>query len=166
MAVTIRGSGQIIVQVLQAYKTDAFTGNTSQTYIDITGLSVTITPSSASNRILVFGNLAIATVNARGGAAILVRGSTIIGQADASSDRARMSGSGIGFTGDGSGEGEMIFSTNFCFLDSPATTSATTYKIQASAFDSIWYVNRSQSDGNSADRTRGTSNITVMEISG
>lgn len=153
-----------VIQVVQAYKTDAFTGNTSQTYIDITGLSLSITPISTSSKILIFGNLTISTVNARGGAAILVRGSTVIGQADASSNRARSSGAGTGFTGDGSGDLQIILSTNFCFFDSPGTTSATTYKIQASAFDSIWYVNRSQSDEDSQDRTRGTSNITVMEI--
>lgn len=166
MSVTINGSGQVPVQVVQAYKTDSFTGNTSQTYIDITGLSVTITPSSSSNRILIFGNLSISSVNARGGAAVLVRNSTIIGQADAAGSRARASGSGLGFTGDGSGDQEMHLATNFCFLDSPNTTSAITYKIQASGFDSLWWVNRSQSDGDSADRTRCTSNITVMEISG
>jgi hypothetical protein len=153
-----------VLQVVQTYKTDTFTGNTSTTYIDVTGLSVTITPSSTSNKILIFGNLSIGTINGRGGAAILVRNSTTIGQADAAGSRARASGSGSGYTGDGSGDTIMELLTSFCYLDSPNTTSATTYKIQASAFDSLWWVNRTQNDGDNADISRWTSNITVMEI--
>jgi hypothetical protein len=153
-----------VLQVVQAYKTDSFTGNTANTYIDITGLSLSITPTSATSKILVLGNLAITTVNSKGGAAILVRNSTTIGQADAASNRPRSSAAGSGFTGDGSGDNLMVLLTNFCYLDNPATTSATTYKIQAAAYDSIWYVNRSQTDSDTADNSRWTSNITVMEI--
>lgn len=153
-----------VLQVVQAYKTDSFTGNTSNAYIDITGLSLSITPKFSTSKILVLGNLAITTVNAKGGAAILVRNSTTIGQADSASNRARSSGAGSGFTGDGAGDNLIVLLTNFCYLDNPATTSATTYKIQGAAFDSIWYVNRSQTDGDTGDSSRWTSNITVMEI--
>ena len=51
-------------------------------------------------------------------------------------------------------------------LDSPATTSATTYKIQIGGSDTngVTYLNRSSSDG--SDAARGMSTITLMEIQG
>ena len=54
------------------------------------------------------------------------------------------------------------------FLDSPATTSATTYKVMwTQTFDSSGeyaYINRSYDDNDNDDRNRCASSITVMEI--
>ena len=41
-----------IIQVKQAYKTDIFS-STSGTFVDVTGLSLTITPSSTSSKVLI-----------------------------------------------------------------------------------------------------------------
>ena len=49
------GAGKI-VQVVQAVKTDVFSTN-STSYVDITGLSATITPSAATSKILITGCL-------------------------------------------------------------------------------------------------------------
>ena len=79
MSVTISGSGQVPVQVIQTIKTDTFS-TTSGSLTDITGMSVTITPTSASNKILVqysIGQL-IPNASAVYGVALL-RGSTVIG---------------------------------------------------------------------------------------
>ena len=48
------GVGGKVLQVVSTTKTDTFTGN--GTAIDVTGLSVTITPSSTSNKILLASN--------------------------------------------------------------------------------------------------------------
>jgi hypothetical protein len=53
------------------------------------------------------------------------------------------------------------------FLDSPATTSATTYKLQTrSDAATTIYINRSGGDANNADASRSASTITAMEIQG
>jgi hypothetical protein len=54
------------------------------------------------------------------------------------------------------------------FLDSPNTTSATTYKItmRSNSSGQIVAVNRTQDDADGASTSRGTSNITLMEIAG
>ena len=58
--------------------------------------------------------------------------------------------------------------SSFSFLDSPSTTSATTYKVQAVSTQSAsatTYVNRIQTDGDSAWSHRGSSTITLTEVS-
>ena len=47
------GVGGKVLQVKQTVKTDTFSSTTTGSDVDITGLSVSITPSSASNKILV-----------------------------------------------------------------------------------------------------------------
>ena len=161
MSVTISGSGQLPVQVVQAVKTDTFT-MASTTFADITGLSVSITPTSASNKILVLANVNhVGTTSTSASGIRLMRDSTPIGIGDAAGSRVRTSGGesygnfGVTLTGDA-----------IMFLDSPATTSATTYKIQIQAYSSTAYVNRSGVDSDNNAYFRGISSITVMEISG
>jgi hypothetical protein len=49
-------------------------------------------------------------------------------------------------------------------LDSPATTSATTYKLEMKMNSGTSFVNRSNADTDSAVFARYASTITVMEI--
>ena len=65
------------MQVKQTAKTDNFT-TTSTTFTDITGLSVSITPSNSSNKIMVFGDLAVGAASGQYIMLQLVRGSTEI----------------------------------------------------------------------------------------
>jgi hypothetical protein len=58
---------------------------------------------------------------------------------------------------------------NITFVDSPATTSAVTYKLQGRGWNSsagTFYINQSAAENNSANFGRTLSTITVMEISG
>ena len=159
-----------IVQVVNAIKTDTQKSN-SASYVDITGLSASITPTSASNKVLVFCNLSLTAQHGQGGGALLLRGSTAIGQADTSGSARRSSFSGSGYTGDGSGSDIMQIPVTTCFLDSPATTSATTYKVQVIGEGyNYWGVNvcvetngTEQSNG-STDSIRMVSTITLMEV--
>ena len=69
------GMGKVL-QVVQTVKTDSFGTSSSTSYTDITGLSVSITPTSSSNKILVlctvgFSNTADALLQ-------LLRDSTVI----------------------------------------------------------------------------------------
>jgi hypothetical protein len=135
-------SGRVLQVVNATYSTEAST--TGGTYID-TGLTATITPSSASNKILVIvDQVGLAKAAGNGGVFVQVlRGSTsllVMAQNDA-------------YTG--GSVVNRIGGVGANYLDSPATTSATTYKTQYYAFNSVTaYVQQ----GNS------TSTITLMEI--
>jgi hypothetical protein len=145
---TPAGGGGKVLQVLQDDLVGAIT-STSASYAD-TGLTQAITPSSATSKVLI-----IATMNscAKGGANTqlglrLLRDSTTISNA---SDG----------TGSNAGTGFHNWGTNsIVYLDSPATTSATTYKIQFAnkAGSGNVYINDYQSANDCV------STITVMEI--
>ena len=81
------GGGKIL-QVVQTFKTDGTSqaGNSATTYYDISGMSVTITPSSASNKVLINW---VAQVNSnsnnRNNSIRLLRDSTVVGNSTAGS---------------------------------------------------------------------------------
>ena len=154
-------AGGKILQVLQATKTDTQSSTTND-FVDVTGLSIAITPAATSSKILVFANvLCIGTVGATAAFSRVVRDSTAIAIADADGSRTRASAMGYApDTGD-------VRHHSTVWLDSPSTTSATTYKIQfmmASA-GSTAYINRFAATTDSAAYGRGVSSITVMEVS-
>jgi hypothetical protein len=154
-----------ILQVLQAVKTDTFT-TSSTSYVDVTGLSVSITPSSASNKILVMASLEGASNTATSGsigAFVIVRDSTQILIADSSGSRFRASAT-IGTRN--TGADAITIGQTKTFLDSPATTSSVTYKVQATVRGGTFYLNRTETDGDSNLYVRSTSMITVMEVAG
>ena len=93
----------------------------------------------------------------------MVRNSTNISIADSAGSRLRVtSGDESGGTTRG-----YLGTTGAIFLDSPSTTSATTYKIQTAAIDGgTTIVNRTMADTDQSTYFRATSSITVMEISG
>ena len=149
---------QSVLQVVSAVKTDSFS-TSSATYTDVTGLSVSITPKFASSRILVLAVIhagADHTMHVR-----LVRGSTAVGVGDASSARVQSS-TGSFYNADSN----QIEVGTILFVDSPATTAATTYKVQmrTEAAASTNYVNRSISDVDSAASSRTISAIVAIEV--
>ena len=151
-----------VLQVVSTTKTDTFSSATTGSWLDITGLSVSITPTSATSKIMIFGRITGMGTNAVTRMQMrLARDSTEISVGDAAGSRLQVSGNEL-YIADSDG---FVGSTIF-FLDSPATTSATTYKIQirnGNVAGTI-YINRSQTDSNAATAPRGTSSITVMEI--
>jgi hypothetical protein len=151
------GGGKVL-QVVSATKTDTFT-STSTAYTDITGLSVTITPSATTSKIMVFVNLTGNGAPAANGSYYrLMRGTTAIAIGDAASTRTRASGAMY------LNDSGQITATSFMNLDSPSTTSATTYKIQGLIPGGTFYINRSSGDPDTDVVARTTSTITVMEI--
>ena len=149
-----------VLQVVSTTKVDTFSV-ASTTYTDITGVSVTITPSSASNKIFVSVNVCASTTTSSGACLQLVRGSTAIGNGTASSNRPACA------TEINEAQAYAAQTNAWNYLDSPATTSATTYKVQVLVqTGQTVYVNRSNDDGDGPARGRSASNITVMEIKG
>jgi len=149
-----------VLQVVSTTKTDTFS-TTSGSFVDVTGLTASITPSSTSNKILV--TVSITGGNDSGTVVFyrLRRDSTDIDIGDASSSRVRSSG---GTWTSNSGTPTSITMTH---LDSPATTSAITYGVQIASQTGTQnvYLNRTHTDTNSASFARTASSITVMEIS-
>lgn len=165
----LNNSGRIVVgqsgsvlQVVQTAKTDTFSvaASGTTTWADVTGLSVSITPTSTSSKILVIATFIGATTPSSGGGARLVRDSTAICVATSTSNRTAGT---VQDTYSARGDSYNAFAANF--LDSPATTSAVTYKVQVAApSGNTTYINRGFTDTDSNGYTRGTSQITVMEI--
>jgi len=153
------GGGKVL-QVVSTIKSDTFT-TTSGTPTDVTGLSVSITPSATSSKILVIYNVALFNHTSVGLSFMnLVRGTTDLSQGTASGNRTVATG-GVDVLN--SYAPTAAVSGNF--LDSPSTTSATTYKIQVwSPGGNQTSVNRSHTDDNQTNRPRFASVITVMEI--
>ena len=144
-----------ILQVVSTTKTDTASTTTSGSWVDISGLSVTITPSSASSKIFIM--LTIGSVSSAGGYSVgflLRRNDTRVG--NSASDTKQ---SGIGNAYAGNQDYLQTISTNF--LDSPNTTSATTYKVQWRNSSGTSYLG--QYTGN-ATEYNGSSTITVMEV--
>jgi hypothetical protein len=157
-----------VLQVLSTTKTDTFseTVNTKAISGDVTGLTVTITPSSANSNILVACHIVGAGTGQNGIVPVLYRNGSIVTGAvgDASGSRKRVSSVAIDVGTDG-----VAAAVTFSFLDSPSSTDAQTYSIRLrhySGADRVVYVNRSVSDADSGSSHRFASTITAMEIAG
>ena len=163
-APTSGGGG--IIQAVSATKTDTFSATANQT-VDITGLSVSITPKFASSKILINYNITAGiTEGGYAGGIVLMRDSTQIYLGDAASNRARVSNL-ISISNTGGGTDYNMVHLSGHHLDSPSTTSATTYKLQLKNLSSeSLYINQSKNDGDQTYIARTASSITVMEISG
>ena len=139
------GAGKIL-QVVQTVKSNIFT-TASSSFVDVTGLSASITPSSSSNKILCVVNIGIGSDSAGADNLVrVVRGSTKIVPNDT---LVRTDSTSI------------CINWNISLLDSPATTSSTTYKVQIlSESTSTVKVN----SRNSEVAIDGISTITLMEV--
>ena len=138
-------AGHILQTVNATYDVEATT--TSGSYID-TGLTATITPKFASSKILVhISQNGVSTSASNGGVyGQLVRNSSVLGYL----------GRNVAYTGDAS-QNRIGTGWSCSWLDSPSTTSATTYKTQWKSFN-----------GESAliQHSEAHSTITLMEVSG
>lgn len=139
------GASGGIIQMVQTIKTDTF-ATTSTSFVDV-GLSASITPTSSSNKVLV--RAVVCAGNGQSGSdnkIRVLRGSTVITTNNVFVRNASIS------------ETETYVIE---ILDSPSTTSATTYKVQGNVETNEIFVNRR----NNLD-TMGESSITLMEVSG
>ena len=157
------GGGGGIIQVVQTVKKDRTTIQ-SATLTDITGMSVTITPTSTSSKVLIRYCLSVFT-NGTYWSMRLLRGSDstiFIGDQNpsATSQSRGTFGSYMPSYVDGRNVTQEL-------LDSPNTTSATTYKLQAHTPYSATYIigiNTSPTQDNYSYMTNCVSSITAMEV--
>lgn len=181
MAITLNGSGTAtgltaapnlassglttgkILQTVQAVKSDKQTIQ-STSLVDITGMSVSITPSSTSSKILVNYSLAVFTNGAYYTMRLLRNSDTTIFIGDQNPGATSQSRGSFG-----SYTPSYVYSMTVAqsFLDSPNTTSATTYKLQAHCPYSSSYIigiNTSPTQDNYTYMTNCVSTITATEL--
>ena len=158
------GIGGGIIQVKSVTKTDAYQKPSGTSFVDVPGLSVSITPTRSDSKILVMYDLSWSTstghISCR-----MMRDSTAIKVGDASSNRSRVTGQWHHVSGD-QYDTAQVAGTH---MDSPATASAVTYKMQVGTPYSTSYDLRVNYQGDDTDASwvgRTASSITVMEISG
>ena len=164
---TVTGAGKIL-QVLTTTITGAQSGSnnsdSSENTIDLTGFSLEITPATTSSRILLMASISQSSTNW----SFMVhayRGSTIIAKGD------DLGGNRSEFTfcgGISRDYNDATATTTMHIVDSPSTTSATTYKLKGCTrgSSSTWHINRSAryDSYNSAWIHSTVSTFTLMEI--
>ena len=162
------GAGGGLIQTVSTTKTNTFSTN-SQSFVDVTGLSATITPTSSSNKILVIVNIGYGGHQNLYGWGKLVRttsgGSPVdicIGNAASNRVRASLSFSMTNLDNQKYKQKHASCS----FLDSPNTTTSTTYKVMVMTENGSRdvHINYSQNDGDAAYSGRLASSITCMEV--
>ncbi len=139
--------------VLQVLSTRTTTAQTiTGGFVAVSGLSASITPQSASNKVLVQVSISYGGNGNNDwniGQLTLYRGATAIGNSGVSSTTALTAFD----------ESKLWGSVAYTFLDSPATISDTAYTVQIAAIYNGIRINTS-------NETTGASTITVTEIQG
>ena len=131
----------MVLQVVTATASTNF-ASTSTSFTDVTGMSATITPSSATNKILIVVTASVQTSTTNDARFTIARGGTNLGDAT----------NGMLIT---EGLNGLHRSAAMSFVDSPSSTSALTYTMQAKVSSSTVNV-----------LGGSTGSITVMEIAG
>ena len=149
------GGGGKVLQVVQGTTSTATTIAT--TTLTDTGLTATITPTLATSKILVLASqlfyiydpVSGGTIASTGNYCVLRGATNILNNSTAFS----FGWEGASMPGGSSGENSGIISVSY--LDSPSTTSATTYKLQARLYQGTEIV---------CQRSANTSTIILLEI--
>jgi hypothetical protein len=171
MAITTLGYGAFptgsVLQVLQVVDTTRVTFTTNDTWADLGNLSQAITPKFSTSKILI--SCQIGTVDHAEDTYLVafkyVRGSTDVGGGGVDGSRLNSS---TGIRGMGSGDTNAYHSLILPqFLDSPSTTSATTYKVQYRNRNAgNFYYLRADSDNNNTSYITSPATLTLTEIAG
>ena len=154
-----------VVQVQSTTKTDTFQKASNDSFQDVTGLSVSITPKFSTSKILILYDMSWSTSTGHMSCR-LMRDSTAIKVGDAAGSRTQCTGQQH-HSSNGQNQYDT-FQVSGTHIDSPATTSSVTYKMQVGTPYSSSYdcrVNYQGDDSNEAWSGRTASTITVMEVS-
>jgi hypothetical protein len=156
-----------VLQVVQTVKTDtgSFSSSSTDAFADFPGMSVSITPSSTSSKVLVCWTANV-TPSVGTGHLRLYRDTTSIFQGVAASNR-------IGSTQvHRDAATPYVYSVTALtglYLDSPSTTSAVAYNLKGTlgaTYSGTFYINQTRGDGDEDYEGRTASNIIAMEIAG
>tara|TARA_A100001391_G_scaffold196095_1_gene174186 strand:- start:1021 stop:1551 length:531 start_codon:yes stop_codon:yes gene_type:complete len=155
-------TGGGVIQTVQTVKTDTASTN-SQTFNDV--ITCSITPSSNSSKILLMYKIAVSSNNGGySGSVRLVRDSQAIYVGDSAGNRTQASSfSNANSSGNGS---YCPRDLNGMFVDSPATDSAVTYRIQwrSDYSGQTIYAGRDHANLDSSNYARTPTSLVCMEI--
>ena len=147
-----------VVQIQSTNLSSTFT-TAATSWTDLTGMSVFITPTFVTSKILVNVCLCFIGDSSTQGYCRLLRNSTPIAIGDANGARVQFTLNNYVL------QQNEVRTSSITFLDSPATTSLTTYKLQLQTQGTgNVYVNRSTTWAGDATSGTGISTITVMEV--
>lgn len=157
-----------VLQVKRTF-TNATGSISAGNWTDVPGLTVTITPSSTSSKILIFArNFGESSGQDEHGIHhCIARSGTQINLGQAAGSRIAIMFAGYSAYHGGADMDSTPVSPTFFTFDSPATTSALTYTVQVKNQGSgafTWYYNRTVADGDIGSIERGSSEIIAMEI--
>ena len=162
-----QGNGSIVQVTQTVNSAQASEAVSDSTFEDISGLSVSITPTTTTNNILVSYKVAMASTKGLYNTFIrIVRDSTAIGIGDATDSRPRVTT--YHPTGPTAwNDYEVIHHSNM-FLDNPVGFNlgdSLTYKLQwTDSYSQTFYLNRSINNGDGKYYPTQISQITVMEV--
>jgi len=151
-----------VLQVQHVQKTDAFTSST-QAWTDVTGLSLSITPYFSTSKILVISHVCMGGENPWGGSHWRqLRGATVLSVTSVTGHQVQAHTGGLMYN-----SGHGVYDRVLIDFDSPATTSSTTYKLQAypenDGGSGTIYVNTCGSPSTSYS-SGGVSSMLLLEI--
>ena len=149
-----------VVQAIYS-ETDSRASYTSTSFVDVTGMTATITPKYNTSKILVQVCMNIGIQNAAFNlSCTLFRGSTAI---FAGTDTSNKQGF-VQIEGNTTGGQYKIYNQTATTLDSPASSSAVVYKVMGRINTSAgtWYLNRNHY--NAGDQGNTKSSMTLLEI--
>ena len=149
-----------VLQVVSSTKTDTASFSGVDTWHQ-SGLSVTITPSSSTSKVLITGFVSVGNTVATAGMSVQLRRGTgtSIGEGDAAGSRSR-----------GHSETDTrpyaARSNPINYLDSPGTTSAVTYHAYLRSGSNTLYLNMDGENSTGSNHRSLVSTLTAMEIAG
>ena len=159
-----------VLQIVHLNKTDASSMSMTETFTDVTGFSLSITPTAANSKIILQGviNYACEDHYSYGKFVRSINGGSYadvtgwIGDADGNRIRS-MTGNPEAFS-----TYDQVNIPIYAVDDSHNTTNAITYKLQfRGSFNHlsiVGYFNRSEVDADSNNGSRAVSNLTLMEV--
>jgi len=151
-------AGKILQVVSNAITSEQSGSAGAGGYNQVSAFNTSITPSATSSKILILMHISVGDYV--GQAQRLTRDGSAIFLADADGSCNRMTTGGEFYTGDG------VATNVLTYVDSPNTTSSVTYGLQAgNRLSNNWYINgNADAQCNSANKSQGTSHVTLMEI--
>ena len=164
---SVSGTTYNFVKQMQSVNFTGTQDTTGATFVDVTNLTLTMTPSSANSKFYVFCAIAVSASQNFAFLRVVRNGSQVI-TPDTVGNRAS---SHFAFQSyDSNSSGWQMFYLPCQFLDSPNTTSNVTYKVQlrSRADTGTAYINRTPRNSNDSNGwdVNGVSTLTVMEIAG
>ena len=152
------GNPGIGSNVVQTVMTAPFS-TSSTSYTDVTGLTVTITPTSATSRVFVHVVCPVSVSAAQALFLTLSDGSNNVLLSPDSPGSRRVAFSRLSLADQG-----LIRPEVFTLVHSPGVDTAFTYKVRASVTGGTGYVNRGDSDSDTSTFARSVATITAIEV--